>query len=349
MTKNVSMDLIAAELNISKSLVSRALSDKYGVGDEMRNKIKITAVKMGYVFKNKTNNHSSKVESVTIIVERHDLLDSGFWVKIINGIEKELYKENISVFLSVIENDDDDFIPLSIKQMKTNGIMILGLIPLKYIASVSTTGLPIVLVDSIYFNLKFDHILANNYYGAYEATELILNYGHKKIGFVGSVSYSYSYSERLRGFTDCINNRENVEISLFNITNKHDDFYTPFSKDQFKKMINSELLPSALLCASDIIALQVYEILEEAGIKIPEDISIIGFDNIQKGEWVNPPLTSVNISKTAIGQGAAELLLDRINNPDKNPRLIMVGTDIVIRESLAEKSSQLNKTKKLSK
>lgn len=336
MSKNVSMDLIAEELNVSKSLVSLALSNKYGVSDEMRNTIRTTAMKMGYRFKNKVTGSSSKIESITIVVDRNDLLDFEFWIKVINSIEKELYRRNISVFLSVLENNEQDFMPLSIKQMKTNGILVLGQIPLKNIVPISMTGLPIVLVDSIYSDLKFDHILANNYIGAYEATELILNHGHKNIGFVPAVSYSYSFRERYRGFTDCINNRKKADKISQGIVHHFDSFYVPFSKDQFIKVICSKDRPTALFCACDDIALRVYEILNELGLKVPDDISVVGFDNDKKGESASPPLTTVNIPKTEMGEDAVGLLLNRIERPDRNLRLIMVGTNIIMRESLIE-------------
>lgn len=103
---------------------------------------------MGYKFASKTRHPSAKTESITIVLERTDLMDSGFWVKIIDGIEKWLNWKGISAFLSAIENDEDEFMPLSITQMKTNGIMILGQIPIKHILTVIGSGLPVVLIDS---------------------------------------------------------------------------------------------------------------------------------------------------------------------------------------------------------
>lgn len=334
MSSKITMDDIADKLDISKSLVSRALSDSYGVSDEMRNKIKVAALNMGYKFKVKKRERFSQIESVTIIVERHDLLDSGFWVKIINGIEKELNRKGISAFLSVIESDDEDTIPLSIKQMKTDGVMILGQIPLKHVISVSTSGLPIVLVDSQYSHLKFDHVMANNYTGAYEATEHLIGCGHKRIGFVGAASYSYSFKERLRGFMDCMNDQRTNGFISYQITDHFDDFYTPFSKKQFKMVMDARERPTAMLCANDIAAFCAYDLLSEAGLKIPQDVSVMGFDNVPKSEWVSPPLSTVHIPKTSMGERAVDLLMKKIENPDKTLELVLVGTHLIKRESV---------------
>lgn len=334
MSSKITMDDIADKLDISKSLVSRALSDSYGVSDEMRNKIKVTALNMGYKFKVKKRERFSQIESVTIIVERHDLLDSGFWVKIINGIEKELNRKGISVFLSVIEGDDEDTMPLSIKQMKTDGVMILGQIPLKHVISASTSGLPIVLVDSQYSHLKFDHVMANNYIGAYEATEHLIGCGHKRIGFVGAASYSYSFKERLRGFMDCIDAQDANGFVTYQITDQFDNFSTPFSKRHFKTVMDFNERPTALLCANDIVAFNVYDLLSETGLKIPQDVSVIGFDNVPKSEWVSPPLSTVHIPKTSMGERAVDLLMKKIENPDKTLELVLVGTHLIKRESV---------------
>lgn len=335
MSNKITMDDIADKLNISKSLVSRALSDSYGVSDGMRNKIKTTALNMGYKFKVKKRERYAQIESVTILVERNDLLDSGFWVKIINGIEKELNRKGISMFLSVIESDDEDTVPLSIKQMKTDGVMILGQIPMKHIISASTSGLPVALVDSLFSHLKFDHIMANNYSGAYEATEYLVENGHKRIGFIGAETYSFSFKERLRGFLDCAEAKKDDVFKVYQVIDRFDDFTIPFCKKQFISLIESEDRPTALLCANDVVAFLVYEMLSEKGLRIPEDISVIGFDNVPKSEWVFPPLSTVHIPKTGMGERAVDLLMKRIENPNKSLELVLIGTHLVRRESVA--------------
>jgi len=111
---------------------------------------------MGYDFRGGTKKLNKEAMSVTIMIARHVLVDNGFWVSIINGIEKALYKKNISVFLSAIEDNDETQTPLSIKQIKTNGVLILGQMSMRHIVDVGVSGLPIVLIDSFYSDLKFD-------------------------------------------------------------------------------------------------------------------------------------------------------------------------------------------------
>jgi len=336
MTKQITMDDIAAELNVSKSLISRALADKYGVSDEMRNKIKTTAIIMGYDFRGGTKNLNKEAMSVTIMIARHVLVDNGFWVAIINGIEKALYKKNISVFLSAIEDTDETQTPLSIKQIKTNGVLILGQMSMRHIVDVGVSGLPIVLVDSNYSELKFDQIFAHNYQGTYEATELLIHNGHKKIGFVGSALYSYSFQERHRGFAECMRKYAQIKegVEIFDITNQCDEFSVPFSRKQFRSHMKNSNHPTALMCANDVTAFEVYNELNGLGLRIPEDVSVMGFDNLPKCDWVTPALTTVNIPKAAMGERAVDVLLNRIEQPESACEQLLIGTTIKVRDSV---------------
>lgn len=343
MAKKVTMDEIAKELSLSKSLVSRAINDKYGVNDETRSRIKLAALKLGYNFAAKAKVTPGKAESITLVIERHDLTDVGFWVRIVNGIEKSLNTQGISVFLSILESGDDEFVPLSIKQMKTDGVIFLGQIPLQIVLSIASSGLPVILVDSDYPNLKFDYVTANNYVGCHEAAEYLIQEGHRKIGFIGSVKYSYSFSERFRGFADCVREAGCSDPALFSVTDAHDSLDIPFSTRKLRALAKSGPLPTAFVCGNDITALYAYEILQEAGIRIPDEVSVIGFDNIQRCEWAAPTLTSVDIPKEQIGSMIVDILLRRVKEPDRASEQVLVGTMIVKRNSVQRVGRDNNK------
>lgn len=339
MSKNVTMQGIANKLNVSKSLVSRALSDKYGVSDAMRSSIWLAAIDMGYKFTAKQHKRISTVDSVTVVVMREDLLDSGYWVKVINAIEEQLSSKSISIFLSIVDAENGkggELVPLSVRQLKAQGIIVLGQVPLTHVAAVSALGLPIVLVDHKFSKLKYDHILANNYDSSYEATEFLIQCGHREIGMVGSASYSFSFTERLRGFNDCLSAHaaEVVYAPQYMITASHDSRTHPFSREQFKQSITRDHHPTALFCANDITAFEVYELLKEAGLSVPEDVSVMGFDNVPKSKWVTPMLSTVNISRSELGVGAVEMLMKRIKQPTKSLESVLVGTSIVKRNSV---------------
>jgi len=331
MRKRVTMDDIAAELKVSKSLVSRALSDKYGVSEETRSLIKMTALRMGYKIATPEKSKNGKPESITLVVAQHDLQDAGFWVKVINAVERELQKHRISVFLS-ISQEENKSIPISIDQAKSSGVIILGQVPMEHIAAVNSTGLPVVFIDSKYAHLRNDHVMVNNFSASYEATRYVVQCGHRKVAFVGDPKYAYSFAERYRGYRDYVEGRP--DVTTFDVIGKCESFYIPFDRSEFLKMINSKDRPTALICANDPTAFIVYDILASCNVKIPEDISVIGFDNVEKCLWLTPKLTTMNVPKEAMGKRAVELLLQRLQDPSRSYELVLLSGDLVIRDSV---------------
>ncbi|NCU25570.1 LacI family transcriptional regulator [Candidatus Nomurabacteria bacterium] len=334
MSKKITMEDIAKELGISKSIVSRALNDRYGISNDTRSRVKLTALKMGYKVFTPKKGAFDKPESITIVVERYDLKDASFWVSIIDSIEKKLTQKGISVFLSILDKDDDDFLPISIRQMKSSGVFIIGQIPLKVILSVINCGVSVVLIDSSFTFLKLDMIHANNFSGAYEATEYLIKEGHKKIGFIGSVSYAYSFKDRHRGFLQCIRQNGLCDPDLYSVTDKHDSYEVPFSTAEFECKINRDIIASSYLCANDVIASQIYDILKKHGLRIPEDVSVIGFDNITRCLWISPKLTTMDIPKSQIGESAVDVMLSRIREPKSNYKQMLIGTELIVRDSV---------------
>ena len=345
--KKVTLQVIADELQLSKSLVSKALSNQNGVSEETREKVRLTAIKLGYP----TNSsgvfvHSSKTGNIAVLIPRVDLDDLEYWGKIIKSIESELSKKSFSLILSGVDPavSTREGIPGCITVRKVDGAFVLGLMPTAYILAVLSTGVPVVLIDSFNMELKLDHVLAENFLGGYDAARYVLERGHCRIGFVGDVEYSISFEERFRGFTTAIREyrKENsvAEIEEFQITDSRGDSRIPFSIDQCREVLRGNGRPTALICANDPIAFDVLQLLEDMKIRCPEEISVIGFDNTGKCDWVSPALTSVDVCKEAIGARAVEMLLRRMTDPQLRPEHILITTQIVSRASVAPQSAE---------
>jgi len=123
-------------------------------------------------------------------------------------------------------------------------------------------------------------------------------------------------------------------IELFEMTDQFDEFRIPFSKKQFRNVMKNPNHPTALVCANDITAFEVYNELSGLGLRIPEDVSVVGFDNLLKCDWVTPALTTVNIPKAAMGERAVDILLNRIEQPESACEQILIGTTIKTRDSV---------------
>lgn len=339
--KKVTMQMIADELRLSKSLVSKALANQSGVSEETKERVRLTAMNLGYPI-NSSNISiiSSKTGNVAVLVPRDDLKDFEYWGRIVHGIEKALSGKSFSTILSGIDTAvaTSDGMPSCITDRKVDGAIILGAVPLAYILAVQVSGIPVILVDSPHVQMKMDHVLAENYLGGYEATRYLLERGHRKIGFVGDTSYAASFAERHRGFASAVRDfraERDVEIEAFDFTGDREESVIPYSFGETERRSLKERKLTGLVCGNDPVAFEMLRILESMALSCPQDVSLIGFDNVQKCEWVSPELTSVDACKETMGIRAVQLLFRRMEEAGLRAERIMITTEIVERNSVA--------------
>lgn len=334
------MQTIADELGVSKSLVSKALSNQSGVSEKTKEQIRLTAIKLGYRINSSLQSvPSSKTGNVAAILPREDLQDFEYWGNIVKGIEGELSEKKYSVIVAGIDSSQPTSVgmPSSITDRKVDGALILGQVPLSYILAVQATGIPVVLVDTHHNQLKLDHVLAENFSGGYEATQYLLKKNHRKIGFVGDPSYASSFMQRFNGFNAALhdfNESASVQAEAVHLTATRDHPILPYSPQQLKEALQKPDRPTALVCGNDPVAFDVLQELSTLSIRCPDEISVIGFDNLQKCDWVSPALTSIDASKDLMGVRAAQMLIRRINNPELRSEHTMITTEVVERESV---------------
>lgn len=338
MKDNITMQMIADKLSISKSLVSKALSNRKGVREETRKLIRETAAQMGY----RTNSSimsvsSSKTGNIAVLIPRRDTHDIKYWGKVINGIEEELEKNSFSMIYSGIdvELSANRGIPSCIIDRKVDGVILLGYLPSGYILEIFNMDIPMVHIDPSFDvpGIKLNYVMADNYGGGYDAANYLIKKGHKKLGFVGDINYSISFKERYRGFNDAVENTEHENVVARYLIGETDS-NTPFNDNQVKKIINSNDFPDAFFCCNDPIALAVLDIAKGYNLLCPEDISIMGFDNISECELTEPKLTSVDACKTTLGRRAVDLVICKLKEPQRRPEYVFITTSIIERNSV---------------
>ncbi|MCD9020369.1 LacI family DNA-binding transcriptional regulator [Cohnella silvisoli] len=341
MAKKITMQQIADELQMSKSLVSKALSNQQGVSEETKERVRLAAIRLGYrVNSSVMNIPASKTGIVAVLLPREDLSDIEYWGEIISNMELELSKQSFSMILSGVDLSlpSSEGIPNCIVDRKVDGALIMGEVPISYILAVQATGIPVILVDSFHYQTKLDHVLAENYSGGYDAARYLLDKGHRKIGFAGDIAYSASFSERYRGYKDAIRDysaqNPGAIIEQTDMTSSREGKRIPVSTSQVLSCLEAKNRPSALVCANDPIAILMLQLMERLGLSCPEHVSLIGFDNLRMCEWVSPPLTSVDACKDRMGSRAVQLLFERLNNSESRPEHVMITTSIVERNSV---------------
>ncbi|HEY5560340.1 MAG TPA: LacI family DNA-binding transcriptional regulator [Clostridiaceae bacterium] len=332
MDKKVSMKLIADELGISKNTVSLALRGMPGISSETRQKIILTADQLGYQYK-KAN---VVTKNICLILSKSIRKSFGFFNYVQFGMEDEGKKEGVNLIIHYyMQNEKEVRIPLSIKEGMISGIITLGHISYDALKPLLDLHLPIVMVDHYLYNVGIDYILTDNYSGGYRATEYLIKKGHKKIGFLGDIYCSTSFKDRYLGFKKALEDY-NMEIN-------RDYLYTKISIEAlaleedpsvFEMFNEISKLPDALFCCNDAEAIAANRMFSSFGIKVPEDISIIGFDDIEFSMSMSPELTTMKVEKELMGRKAVEKLVSIMNNPTTIAEKLLLNTTLVERNSV---------------
>ncbi|MFC3803280.1 LacI family DNA-binding transcriptional regulator [Cohnella sp. GCM10012308] len=344
--KKITLQMIADRLSVSKALVSKALAGDPAVNEGTRETIWKTAEEMGYRFRSARRfGPDAQPGIMAVLMPRAYLDDMEYWGNVIQGIEQELLRHNFSMLLSSIDISlpPKDGLLSSIDDHQVSGAIAMGHLPDSYIEALKAKQFPFILVDASRLDPEVDHILANNYLGAYEATAHLLEAGHRRLGFVGDADTSWSFRERYRGFRESVADfaaarGADVEtLVIGGIGVSGNGMYTaPELDEQIRDAVRSETPVTGLFCANDLCALETLKRLGTLGVGCPDDLSIVGFDDLTLTKLMRPNLTTVRVPKSAIGARAAELIVRRIQDPELVPELVLLSTSLIKRDSVKD-------------
>lgn len=330
---------IAKIANVSPSTVTLVLNNREGVSPEKRREIQDLLDKYGYLSgAQPAKRQTPSVKQTKLLFvkyKEHSMLvdrNPGFVNSIIDAVEMECRRQNCSLSLMVASRDQLHSLSDMINAEAPDGVLLLGT-ELKEEDSklFSSVKAPIVIIDSFLKIQDFNCITMNNFSAIYSAVKYLKELGHPSIGFLANAIPSSNCSERLESF----------ESSLFRLGMHFDPslVYTvqPTSDGAYASV--SEYLargthfPSAIVANNDSIALGAIKAFKEYGLCIPDDISIIGFDNIPFSNLSDPPLTTMDVSCVELGIWAVRLLCDHIRYPLSSTTKVRLSTRLLPRQS----------------
>lgn len=328
--KKPTLQQIANECGVTKGLVSRALSGKNNVSDAMREKIVRKATELGYDTK-KLKVYKTTSRYVLLITSTKILFKEDFWQPIISSISTTLSRYNLIVEYFVFDEQNiDDNILNKLRKSSCIAFVVVHTTIKSIMDIVIEKNKPIVVVDPKTFYSNATQFKFSNYDSAYEAARKLIEQGHKHIAFYGSDPHSTSFRERHEGFLACVEMYKNKVKAYSLIFNNEQRNYA--DEDLLKNaLINNPI--TAIVCANDIIALNAYKTVARLHKRIPEDISIIGFDNIKAGEIANPPLSTFNIPRQGIGEEVAKYIANSIKFRQISLSQIVVRCNYIERKS----------------
>jgi len=328
---------LAEKLGLSATAVSMALNGKPGVSRETRDMVISEAEKCGYDFTKLSlrKNKGGEICYITYMT-RHALFSyTPIFSELLDGIEQTLRQEGVRLRTIKVREGYDD-VEKVIDDLKVSGC--IGLIVLATEMSAEAAkkfvnvSLPVVLLDSSFNDVNLSSVLINNEQGAYLATSYLISRIGSQPGHLKSSYPIMNFAERENGFKKAVRHHG----MSFGKTITHE--LSPTIEGAFSDMLEiidqGDNLARGYFADNDLIAIGAIKALKLRGYKLPEDIAIIGFDNISEGRIIEPALTTVDIPRHYIGQAAARQLLFQIQNPVPRTVRTEVSTDLKIRSSV---------------
>ncbi len=325
---------IAKELNISPAAVSMALNNKPGVSNDTRRKIIETAKAMGYDF---SKNEFSKSETKTIafvFFHKNFVFDTPFFTELATSIESTVKEKGYKLAVYHIHDLDNIEEQIDLIQYSgCTGMILLGTImSSEQIKPFENVKIPIVLLDTYIPGAKMDCVVINNVEGARSATDYLIRKRKAQPGYLHSSQYFHNFEERGDGFFKAV--RQNGMPTSKSIVHTLSPSVDGAYADMIELINNKEPLANCYFADNDEIAIGAMRAFKEKGYKIPEDISIVGFDNMSYSLYVDPPLTTVNVPKSYMGKIAANRLIEIMSEEFHYTTKIEINTNLIIRKSI---------------
>jgi len=328
--EKMNMGKIAEMFNVSIVTVSKALNDKEGVSEELREKIKKAAEKLGY-----RPNHAAKslktqkVYNVGILIaNRYVDSQEAYYFSVCGEIIKKLMLLEYSGIMEILmpEDEEEMKLPRMFLERKVDGIIVLGQLEESYLRHLETIDIPMVYFDFYVNYSNIDTIISDNFFSSYQLTISLIEQGHKEIGFVGNIHSTSSIQDRFLGYYKALLENQ-IDLNMD---------YIVSDRDGLGKLIDLKLpkaMPTAFVANCDQVAYKLINTLKQNGHLVPEDISVVSFDNTIYATIAQPQITTVDNNVEDMVSTATKIIIKKINNPSKTYGRILIKGNIIKRDS----------------
>jgi LacI family transcriptional regulator len=269
-----------------------------------------------------------------ILTDDHFLKTEPFYTYVFLGTEFEARGHNYYILLNTIPSvfHTDDCLPRFVKEKNVDGIIIAGKVPYEIISCLEPYNLPLVFVDYYPSNGEYYSVLIDNIEGGKRATEYLMSLGHHRIAFLGGDLEHPSIRDRLHGYQLAHENKKlpidrKIIITSETMTSREAGTHAAASLLAKKKNF------SAVFACNDAMALGAIQHFKTKGLRIPEDISVIGFDDVQTVSASDSPLTTIRVPKIEMGTQTMKMMVDLLDKRIKKSHKVLIPVELVIRTS----------------
>jgi LacI family transcriptional regulator len=332
--QHITIHDLAKILKLNASTVSRALNDHPKISTETKKLVQQLASEMNYQPNALASSlRKGSAHTVGLVLPR---VNRNFFASAIEGIEAVLNKAGYHLIITQSNErvEKEKICINSLISSRVDGIIISiswETIDLSHLIAAQNKKVPLIFFDRIPRDFEASKVMLNDFQGAYQATEYLINNGNKRIAFLGGPLHLQIYSERFRGYKTALEDY-NYPVDLSYVI---ENCLTQESGvEAAAHLLSLAKKPDAIFSSSDYSALGALVYCKENGLKIPEDISIFGFANEPFTKLVDPPLSSIEQFPYKMGETAAQLFLDEIKNKGSKHQTIEIIPEIRVRQSV---------------
>lgn len=339
MAKAVKLADIAKKLNVSTVTVSKALSDQKGVSEELREKIKQLADEMGYVPPSAGRKLKEQKSYNIGVIIAEQFLDTGesFYGQMYQMLTTKAVSKGCFTMLEVVSKQDEEELntPKLIQEQKVDGIVVIGRMNTEYLAALDEKGkIPVVYMDFYDEKHPCDAIISDNFYGMYCMVNYLFEMGHEKIAYVGTLLATGSITDRYFGYAK----------SLMEHGQKvREDWVIDDRRLETGKLDRENLLqlpaemPTAFACNCDFTAHEIIKKLKAAGYRVPEDISVVGYDNYIYPGLCDIGITTYEVDMKEMARRVIHTIVRKISGDNYRKGVFVVAGHPVYKESVLPK------------
>jgi len=340
MAKAVKMADIAKVMGVSTVTVSKALSDQKGVSEELRVKIKEKAQEMGYKtasarYRERSGSNRSYTFGV-IVSDRFLAKYESFYWNLYQEVATAAVQKGCFTMLEVLKADDEErlVMPRLLGERKAEGLIIIGRLQETYMERLmEQVDIPFILLDFTDRNGIYDAVISNSYMGMYRMTNYLFDMGHREIGFVGNVFFTGSITDRFFGYLKSLA-EHGVELNRDWVLQDRNQ-QTGRSDVGFAWKLPQKM-PSAFVCNNDVAAAALVEHLQQQGYRVPQDISVVGYDNYQPPGLCDVRITTYEVDMSGMAEQTVQNLISKLSGGSYKQGVTIVDGRIIYKESVKE-------------
>jgi len=329
--KYITLKMVAEKAEVSVNTASRAINNKPDINEETKKRVLQIAKELGYIRNAAAVAlRTKKTGTIGVVIADNR---NPFYAEVLNGMEEAAREKNYHIILANTQRDykkEEEAINLLLAK-RVDGLLIT---PVQDkdddIKNLIDANIPFVVVGRDFENIEVDAIYNDEVKGGFLATENLIKKGHKRIALIDGFLYKSPAKGRLEGYKKALNKyRISLDESLISVG----DINIEDGHERTKQMLEKDLNFTAIFVYNDMMAFGAMQAIKEKGLRIPEDIGLVGYDDIPFSSLISPPLTTIRLKKQELGVESVKLLFSRINGSRKKIKKIILDVELIVRET----------------